>query len=68
MMMVRDLATVEEQLGFSYEMDGSGETAAHFQQVCPKCRRALFGLAQGSLWRARLNERIAPPTASQPPR
>jgi len=47
-MMVRDLATVERELGFSYEMSGG----AHYQQVCPRCRRALFGLAQGALWRA----------------
>ena len=46
-MMVRDLTVVEGQLGFSYQMrDGS-----HYQQVCPRCRRALFGLAQGALWR-----------------
>lgn len=45
----RDLATVEQQLGFSYEMEGS-HGATHYQQVCPKCRRALFGLAQGALW------------------
>jgi len=45
-MMVRDLAEVERQLGFSYQLaDG-----AHYQDVCPKCRRALFGLAQGALW------------------
>ena len=24
--------------------------ASHYQEVCPACRRALFGLAQGSLW------------------
>ena len=47
-MMVRDLATVERELGFTYEMSGG----AHYQQVCPRCRRALFGLAQGALWRA----------------
>jgi nitrate/nitrite transporter NarK len=46
-MMVRDLATVERELGFTYEMAGG----AHYQQVCPACRRALFGLAQGALWR-----------------
>lgn len=49
-MMVRDLATVERQLGFSYEMDRPG--IEHYQQICPKCRRALFGLAQGALWAA----------------
>src|SRR5690606_17257572 len=51
--MVDDLITVERQLGFTYELtDG-----AHYQQVCPRCRRALFGLAQGRLWRAHLNVR-----------
>jgi len=55
-MMVRDLAVVERQLGFSYELEDGSD--AHYQQVCPKCRRALFGLAQGALWRARLNERV----------
>jgi hypothetical protein len=47
--MVRDLTEVERDLGFRYELpDG-----AHYQEVCPKCRRALFGLAQGALWRSR---------------
>jgi hypothetical protein len=45
-MMVRDLAVVERDLGFRYELDHGG----HYQEVCPKCRRALFGLAQGALW------------------
>jgi len=45
-MMVRDLAVVEAELGFRYELTGG----QHYQQVCPKCRRALFGLAQGALW------------------
>jgi hypothetical protein len=43
--MVRDLETVERELGFRYEMAGG-----HYQEVCPACRRALFGLAQGALW------------------
>jgi hypothetical protein len=52
-MMVRDMTVVERELGFAYEMaDG-----AHYQQICPKCRRALFGLAQGAMWREHLNER-----------
>jgi hypothetical protein len=52
-MMVRDLQIVERQLGFRYETADGG----HYQQVCPRCRRALFGLAQGALWRAHLNHR-----------
>jgi nitrate/nitrite transporter NarK len=47
-MMVDDLITVERELGFTYEMPGG-----HYQNVCPRCRRALFGLAQGALWRSR---------------
>jgi hypothetical protein len=57
-MMVRDLATVERELGFSYEMDPS-QGAEHYQQICPRCRRALFGLAQGGAWSDRLSERLA---------
>ena len=45
--MVRDLIVVEQELGFQYELPGGG----HYQEICPKCRRALFGLAQGALWR-----------------
>src|SRR5262245_13951405 len=45
--MVRDLITVERQLGFRYEMTTG---ASHYQEICPSCRRALFGLAQGALW------------------
>jgi hypothetical protein len=48
-MMVRDLTTVEKELGFSYEMNGANGVE-HYQQVCPRCRRALFGLAQGTMW------------------
>lgn len=49
--MVRDLATVERELGFRYELDrGPDSPIAHYQHVCPRCRRALFGLAQTALW------------------
>jgi hypothetical protein len=44
--MIRDLAIVERELGFRYELAGGG----HYQEVCTRCRRALFGLAQGRLW------------------
>jgi hypothetical protein len=56
-MMVRDLAVVEQQLGFSYEMK-AGQRAEHYQQICPRCRRALFGLAQGALWERALTDRV----------
>jgi hypothetical protein len=29
----------------------------HYQDVCPRCRRALFGLAQGALWSRYLDAR-----------
>jgi MFS transporter, NNP family, nitrate/nitrite transporter len=45
--MITDLIAVERELGFNYEMSGG----AHYQQVCSRCRRALFGLSQGALWR-----------------
>jgi nitrate/nitrite transporter NarK len=45
--MVRDLMVVEQELGFRYELPKGG----HYQEICPRCRRALFGLAQGTLWR-----------------
>ncbi len=47
--MVRDLTTVERDLGFRYEV--RRPDVEHWQQVCPACRRALFGLAQGALWK-----------------
>jgi MFS transporter, NNP family, nitrate/nitrite transporter len=53
--MVRDLTTVERELGFRYELPDGG----HYQDVCPRCRRALFGLAQGGVWREYLNDRDA---------
>jgi hypothetical protein len=49
--MIRDLTTVERELGFRYEMTGRG--AGHYQEVCPACRRALLGLAQTALWAPR---------------
>jgi len=54
-MWVGDLAIVEKQLGFSYEMEGGD--VQHYQQICPKCRRALFGLAQGAMWQRARSER-----------
>jgi hypothetical protein len=56
--MVQDLTIVERELGFSYEMDQGVE---HYQQICPRCRRALFGLAQGRAWSDRLTARVSTP-------
>jgi hypothetical protein len=47
--MIRDLMTVERELGFRYEL-GSASAERHYQEVCPRCRRALFGLAQAATW------------------
>jgi hypothetical protein len=48
--MIRDLTIVERELGFSYEMNPA-QGANHYQQICPRCRRALYGLAQAAMWR-----------------
>ena len=45
---VEDLIEVERQLGYRYEVTGD---TAHYQWICPPCRRAMLALAQGSLWR-----------------
>jgi hypothetical protein len=50
--MVRDLIEVERDLGFAYGMD-PGAGATHYQEICPRCRRALLGLAQDALWEGR---------------
>ena len=49
-LMIRDLKTVERELGFRYQLDGGED----YQDICPRCRRALVGLAQGALWRQHL--------------
>jgi hypothetical protein len=55
-MMIRDLISVERDLGFSYEMPG--RAVDHYQRICPRCRRSLFGLAQSREWSERLTERL----------
>jgi hypothetical protein len=57
-MMVRDLISVERDLGFAYEMDPA-DGATHYQEICPRCRRAMLGLAQTGAWSERLTERLA---------
>ena len=57
-MMVADLIAVERDLGFTYEMNAA-QGADHYQQVCPRCRRALFGLAQGRAWSEQLTARAS---------
>ena len=61
-MHIDDLKQVEHQLGFTYEVreiDG----LTHYQDVCPRCRRAMFSLAQGKLRaRAQVHASNAPAT------
>jgi hypothetical protein len=59
-MKVRDLIETERRLGYRYELPDTD--AAHYQWICPPCRRALLALAQGRLW-----NRAQGPAASQPP-
>jgi len=51
---VRDLIQVETELGYRYEM--AGQDAAHYQHVCPACRRKILALAQHALWQPSLTE------------
>jgi hypothetical protein len=53
---VEDLIEVERQLGYRYEMPG--EDAAHYQWICPRCRRSLLALAQGHLWEGTSEEGV----------
>jgi hypothetical protein len=53
-MQVQDLIVVEKQLGFNYESE-DGEVG-HYQWICPQCRRAMFGLAQGRIWNPEARE------------
>jgi hypothetical protein len=48
--MIRDLIVVERELGFRYELASGPEGSRHYQHACPRCRRALFGLAQAGAW------------------
>jgi hypothetical protein len=48
--MIRDLTVVERELGFRYELGSDEKRKGHYQEVCPRCRRALFGLAQAAEW------------------
>jgi hypothetical protein len=46
-MHVRDLIAVQGQLGYRYEIPAS--PVEHYQWICPRCRRALLGIARGRL-------------------
>ncbi|MCC6442197.1 MAG: MFS transporter [Armatimonadetes bacterium] len=67
-MHVQDLIRVERELGYRYDMPDT--RTEHYQWICPPCRRAMFALAQGNLWRSQrgggpLNE-ISPSRPSTP--
>jgi hypothetical protein len=49
-MHIDDLKRVEHLLGFRYEVRGNGGLS-HYQDICPRCRRAMLSLAQGKLRR-----------------
>ncbi len=47
-MHINDLIQAEHELGYRYEVEGN-PALAHYQQVCPPCRRTMFALAQSQL-------------------
>jgi len=59
-MHIDDLIRIEQQLGYRYEIEGDS-AATHYQQICPRCRRAMMALAQGSLRACSTGERSAAP-------
>ena len=63
-MHIDDLKAVEHQLGFRYNVKGI-DGFIHYQDVCPRCRRAMFSLAQGKL-RAGSRLRTTDPLAAMP--
>lgn len=46
-MHVKDLIQILPKLGFKYETEG----IEHYQWICPPCRRASLGIAQGKLFK-----------------
>jgi hypothetical protein len=47
-MHIDDLKSIQAALGIKYQL-GNG---AHYQNVCPECRRKNLGLTQDAIWRA----------------
>ncbi|HRQ40067.1 MAG TPA: hypothetical protein PLD25_19330 [Chloroflexota bacterium] len=65
LMHITDLIQVEQKLGYTYEIPGSG--VAHYQWICPPCRRATLAQAQGQLWQAaRGGTAVSSPTIAPP--
>jgi hypothetical protein len=55
-MQIDDLKQVEQELGIGYEAvrtttAASDGTTAHYQDICPGCRRKSLALTQDALWR-----------------
>ncbi len=46
-MHVADLIRTERELGYRYDVRNAN--VEHYQWICPRCRRAMLALAQGSL-------------------
>jgi len=46
-MHIEDLKQIERELGIAY---GEADTRAHYQDVCPTCRRKNLALTQDALW------------------
>jgi hypothetical protein len=56
LMHIDDLKQVERELGIRYEATrvktgAPDNTAAHYQDICPTCRRKNLALTQDALWR-----------------
>lgn len=57
LMQIRDLIIIEKQLGFDYTLENKNHSpGGHYQEICPKCRRALLAVSQGTLRAAESDE------------
>jgi hypothetical protein len=54
LLQINDLIEVERELGYRYETNIPG--VEHYQRICPSCRRAMLGIAQGELWAGRASQ------------
>jgi nitrate reductase gamma subunit len=65
LMHITDLIQVEQKLGYNYEIPGSD--VAHYQWICPPCRRATLAQAQGQLWQVARGGTAVYPISIAPP-
>jgi hypothetical protein len=64
LMHITDLIQVEKELGYDYNIPGS--EVAHYQWICPPCRRASVAQAQSQLWQTARGATTVIPAITKP--